>query len=122
MRNSEAFCLKEREGEKFRNMLEVIEATNGDLGVSRIIFCAYGGVVLSTRRLNLPWQRKLEYIAPRYHTWDERDMPLHHRTAPCHHVGKKFLWLRRQLKLKKCRDLTSPPRLKPLCASWGTTS
>lgn len=34
MRNSEAFGLKEREGEKFHSMLEVIEATSGDLGVS----------------------------------------------------------------------------------------
>lgn len=34
MRNSEAFSLKERAGDKFHNMLEVIEATSGDLGVS----------------------------------------------------------------------------------------
>lgn len=34
MRNSEAFGLKEREGDKFHNMLEVIKATSGNLGVS----------------------------------------------------------------------------------------
>lgn len=34
MYNAEEFELREAEGEKFRNMLEVIEATNCDLGVS----------------------------------------------------------------------------------------
>lgn len=35
MYNSEVYGLKEAEGEKFNNMLEVIEATSGDLGVSQ---------------------------------------------------------------------------------------
>ncbi|CAM9120992.1 unnamed protein product [Sphacelaria rigidula] len=38
MRNSEAFSLKERAGDKFHNMLEVIEATSGDLGVNHLLY------------------------------------------------------------------------------------
>lgn len=35
--NSETFVRKETEGEKFHHMVEVIQATNDDLGVSKII-------------------------------------------------------------------------------------
>lgn len=54
MRNSEAFGLKETEGEKFRNMVEVIEATNCDLGVGTFQLGQEGRGVKTRRAMCAP--------------------------------------------------------------------